>query len=243
MKSNAVTCLSSRSDADGFATPAAVGVSLALAITVTAVMIRSTAELRRARADFERTRAEYALDGAVAAAEIAVLQSRPAERYAWTLSDDLGVFEVLAEAEAPKLALAKGDALNDTRLTRLNVRDAAELRTRLSDLSKSTIAALDIASADVAPEWRTCGPSLISAWGLQSEPHLAPSTAPDNASGVIRLGEVWRIRTRSEQGFTDDRIVRFTGDALHPAGLVARRFYRAKKGDTCDSFADVKPSG
>ena len=49
---------SSPSDEDGFATPAAATVSLALAIIVTAVMIRSATELRRARADFERTRAE-----------------------------------------------------------------------------------------------------------------------------------------------------------------------------------------
>jgi hypothetical protein len=237
-----VTSSNSRSDQDGFATPGAAVVSLALAIMVTAVMVRSTSELRRARADLERTRAEYALEGAAAAAEISILQSRPADRYAWSLSNDLGAFEVLAEAEAPKLALAKADALDDTRLAQLGVQNADALRARLLDLSTYETTAPEVASADASPAWKACGPSLVSLWGFQSAPHLAPSTEPDNAGGAVRLGEVWRIRTRSGQGLTDDRVVRFTGDSQHPAAVLARRLYQTKKGDTCDSFADVKPS-
>lgn len=235
---------SSRSE-DGFATPAAAGVSLALAITVTAVMVRSGTELRRARADFERTRAEYALDGAAAAAEITLLQARPAQRFAWEITVDGASYNALVEAEAPKLALSSSAALNGSMLAKMGVRDAPELQLRLPELGQHGARASDIVSADNAAGWRSCGRSLISPWGLQTTLHLAHTTTPSSAGQGVQLGSIWRIQTTSATGFTDDRVVRFTGDPTHPAAVVERRLYRAttNKGDTCDSFADAKSQG
>jgi hypothetical protein len=216
---------------------------LALAIMVTAVMVRSGTELHRARSDYERTRAEYALDGAAVSAEIALLQSRPAERYAWSLTNELGTFQVLAEDEGPKLAPANASSLDGEILRRIGVSDPAALQARLTGLAERHATDAEIAAADTAPGWRACGLSLVSPWGAQTAPHLALSVEPDLAGTSPRLGEVWRIRTTSVQGFTDDRIVRLTGDPTHPAAVVERRLYRTTgKGDTCDSFADGRPS-
>jgi hypothetical protein len=210
---------------------------------VTAVMVRSGAELSRARADLERTKAEYALDGAAATAEIALLQSRPAERYAWTLSNSLGTFQILAEAEAPKLGLKVANALDESLVSSLGVTDRAGLQSRLAALADRRAPGPEIAGADLAAGWKACGRSLVSPWGLQSAAHLARSVEPDLAGDSPRLGEVWRIRSISARGFTDDRIVRLTGDPAHPAAVVERRLYRSSdKGETCDRFADAKPS-
>jgi hypothetical protein len=215
-------------------------VSLALAIAVTAVMVRSTASLHAARADLERTRAAYALDGAAAAAEFAILQSRPANRFAWEASTELGVFSVLAEAETAKLPPSGAAQLDGEMMTQMGVKDPSALAARLASLSGADLDAA-IAAADPSRGWRACGRSLVSPWGRQAASSLSRSAAPDLAGESPHLGEVWRIRVTTK-GFADDRIVRLTGDAAHPAAVVERRLYRTnEKGDTCDRFADAKP--
>jgi hypothetical protein len=175
--------------------------------------------------------------------EIAVLQSQPAERFAWKITVDGASYDALAEAEASKLALSSSAALDGSVLSKMDVRDASELRLRLAGLGQRGARASEIISADNAAAWKACGRSLISPWGVQTAPHLAHTIAPDSPGQGAQLGSVWRIRTTSAAGFTDDRVVRFTGDPVHPAAVVERRLYRTTraKGETCDSFADAKP--
>jgi hypothetical protein len=229
------------SSEDGFATPAAAGLSLAIAILATAVMTQSVTELRRSRANHDRSQISYALDGAAASAEIAILESKPAERLAWRLSNALGDFDVLAEAEGPKLALTSASALDPDISARMGITDPSQLQASLAALASGPRSGFNIASASKAALWRACGRSFVSPWGQASAPHLAPASPPENGSAAGRLGEVWRLLI-SAKGYTDERIVRFTGDPERPASIVERRLYRtAGKGDTCDTLAIAKP--
>lgn len=217
--------------------------SLAIAVVASAAMAEAMAELKRSRADFEQAGTEIALDGVALRAEATILDSRRGERFAWTLPSEGGAFEVLAEAEAPKLGLAAAAAAPaSSAWVHLGVRDPAQLQVRLANLSSERGASRQIPSADSAPMWRACGRSLVSPWGTSTIPHMAPAAPPAAATEIVHIGEVWRLRITAPNGFADDRVVRFTGDPRRPAALVERILYRTTvRGDICDALADAKP--
>ncbi len=231
---------------EGFATPAAVTVSMALALVATAVTGSAIAELKLARSDYERGQVESRLDGAQAAAVLTVISGGPSTRMRWTVPSGDEVIDILAEPEAPKLRLASAADLDGATLAELAVTDAGELKARLKQLAASLAADQDLVSADASPIWRACARSLIAVHGNSAKPPVLKARAPIQGQLTWRIGEVWRVRvTGGAQGagarptdrWTDDRIVRFTGDAEHPAAIVDRRFSRAAKGaDPCDAI-------
>lgn len=216
----------------GYAAPAAMVISLALALTVTAATGASTAELRLARADLRRTQAEYMLAGAHTTATVAMLSSSQSGRLRWRLPGSGEAVEVLAEPEAAKLGLDRASVLEDTALRRLGVGDPDGVRAKLLLASGAKAHARGlIRRAETAPVWRECALSAISPYGAAGV--LGMSAAEDlstrSAGPTWRAGEVWRVRV-SARGWTDDRIIRFTGDPRHPAAVVEREFGRASSG-------------
>ncbi|MDR3509248.1 MAG: hypothetical protein P4L64_15245 [Caulobacteraceae bacterium] len=224
-----------RADA-GFATPAAAVVSLGLAVVASALTGAAVTQLRAARSDAARTQAEYLLDGLQAQAGLAALSSPKATRLAWTIAASSGAAEILAESESAKLGLAEAPDFDGTMLAKLGVTDAGDVRRRVSALTPQQAVGPALEAADAAPQWRACARSLISAYGMaKTQPKLTPSP-PTTGAVVWRIGEVWRIRVTAS-GWADDRIVRFTGDLLHPAAVVDRRFYRRAEGrDRCEAL-------
>jgi hypothetical protein len=222
----------------GYATPAAVVISLSLAIVATAVSNRSLAALELARADFERTRAEDALGGVQQGADLTIMQAPRAAPFQWTTPSDLGPADVLAEPEAPKLTLAAAAELDDASLSRFGVRDPAALRARLKTLALDNKTDANLEDADASPLWASCAPSIISQDGTAiALPAISPKPLTGGGSGQGRLGEVWRIRTASSHGWVDERTVRFTGDLTNPARTIRRRLFKTSIGDgQCDAL-------
>ena len=221
-------------------------VSLGLALVATAVTGSAVAELRLARSDYRRGQAESRLDGAQAAAVLAVIGAGPSARMRWTIASGAGEVEVLAEPEAPKLGLQAAGDLDDATLAKLKVSDRGALKARLRQLTASQTADQDLAAADASATWRACARSLVAVHGTAIKPPVLKARSPVPGPLTWHIGEVWRMRvtgggpsaggTRADR-WTDDRIVRFTGDAEHPAAVVARRFARAAKGgDPCDAI-------
>ena len=229
---------------EGFATPAAVVVSLGVALVATAVTGSAIAELKLARADYDRSQVESRLDGAQAIAILAVISGGASTRMRWTIASGDGTVDVLAEPEAAKLSLNAAADLDSATLSRLAVSDTGDLKARLKQLTASRTADQDLASLDASPIWRACARSLIAVHGAATKPPVLKARAPVQNQVAWRIGEVWRIRVtggelgaRSSDRWTDERIVRFTGDAEHPAAIVDRRFGRSgKEGDPCDAI-------
>lgn len=218
---------------DGFATPAAAVVSLGLAVVASAITGLAVAELKSAQSDEAKTRVAYRLDGAQQQAALSVATDPKATRLAWSMPAVGGSADVLAEAEGSKLGVGDGAALDGAVLTRLGVTDTADLRGRLQRLTQEQAIGGDLENADAALGWRVCARSLISVYGVAKTSPGFKSTLPAHGNVVVRMGEVWRIRVAAD-GWADDRIVRLTGDALHPAAVIDRRFYRRTvKEDRC----------
>lgn len=218
------------SDQDGYATPAAAMIATAIAVVAIAVMSRSASELRLARSDFQKTQAEYLLAGAHNVALLAIATSNRAPPYRWTVPSLGKAFEVTAEPERAKLALASVDALDDELLDRLGVADHAALRAKLAHLP--VIDGLPWpADADSAAGWRDCAGALISVYGAADVAPALSYVEPDSGKddSKWRAGEVWRISVTDEDGWRDDRIVRFTGNGLDPASVISRRLSRGWK--------------
>jgi hypothetical protein len=230
-----------RSRRDGYATPAATIISMAVAIVVIANLTRATSELRLARAEFNRTKTEYALSAAQNLAVLSIAASSSAPPFRWTLTSLTEGFSVIAEPERSKLALAAVDQLDDTLLSRLEVGNPDAFRARLAALAARQELAWP-AEASSRLRWRICGPSLISFYGAApATPDLVYS--PPEAGQTVshwRAGEVWRIAVTSTDGWRDERIVRFTGNGLNPVAVIGRRLTRGWK-DTpaCDSILDA----
>jgi hypothetical protein len=228
-----------RSPEDGYATPAALVLSLALAMVGSAMTARSVHTLRLSKAELERSRQELALDGAHLQAAASMIRSGMPGPYAWSLATDFGSMRVVAEAESDKLSPATAaEALDDDQLAALGVVDPAALRDRLAAIGPEP-RDVDIAALDAAQPWRECAPSLISPLGRQDHfTYLArrsPGPGPNPSSW--RVGEAWRVRIATSAGWRDDRIVRFTGDARHPVAVVVRRLARGQdRGDQCESL-------
>lgn len=207
---------------DGYASVAAIAVSLSLAVVATALMARSIGTLRAARADFERTRAEYQLAGVQQRAALALMMGS-------------GSGSVIAEREAAKISVATAADLDSGTLSRFGVKNPERLTAWLRDAAAAgPTPPADLVAADQAAGWRACAPAMISAFG-----RAASLNPPQDGSRIETgvkpgLGEVWRLRASTPKGWTDERIVRFTGVSQRPASVIWRRFYRSVgEGKSC----------
>jgi hypothetical protein len=223
----------------GYATAAAAMTALALSVTASAVMGAALTDLRQAKTALDRTRAEAALDGAQLAAVAAVLDSGASTRLRWYVETNRGPVEILAEPEAPKLALSAAAGLPDTELLALVGPSGASVQPRLRALSLSGASASELAKISPMPTWRACAASLISPFGRAADLTLTKATAPAPGRFSWRAGEVWRLRALAADGWADDRIVRLTGDAERPAAIIERVLVRGVKGgEPCGIFID-----
>lgn len=228
----------------GYATPAAMVLALALSLVAVAMVGRSVMTLRLAKADLERSRVEYVLDGAHLAAAATVVRGGAGGPYRWALPTDAGFAEALVESEADKLRLSSAASLSDEVFASFGVVDVAALKTRLNQASNAAF--VEVSSLDAAPLWRECAASLMSSLGARDSyappPPTEPAAAPSDPAALPnppdwRVGETWRVRVTTGAGWRDDRIVRFTGDARHPAAVVKRRLSRSDGGQgRCDDI-------
>jgi hypothetical protein len=218
------------SDQDGYATPAAAVISMAIAAVVIAYVARSTSELRLARTEFQRTQIEYMLAGAHNVALLAIATSNRPPPYRWTIPSMGEAFSVVAEPERPKLSLQAAETLDDETLVRLGGEHPDALRAALGAL-QPTGGLIWPADADNASTWRACAAAFISVYGAAE---VAPTLAyvePDSGKDDSRwrAGEAWRVAVTNSEGWRDERIVRFTGNGLNPAAVIARRLSRGWK--------------
>lgn len=219
-----------RSDQDGYATPAAAVIAMAIAAVVIAVVARATSELRLARAEFQRTQIQYALAAAHNVALLAIATSNKPPPYRWTVPSLGEAFSVVAEPERPKLSLQAAEGLDDEVLVRLGADDPEALRSALAALQPND-GLVWPADANRALTWRSCAPAFISAYGaseiLPTLTYVAPESGKDDSRW--RAGEAWRVAVTNDDGWRDERIVRFTGNGLNPAAVIARRLSRGWK--------------
>lgn len=223
----------------GYATPLAIGVSLAMALIATALVQRSSALLALSRNDLTRDQLAAVLDGAQLQAAAAVVRTGAGPRFRWALSTDAGWVEAVAESEATKVDLASAANLDDRVFEAMEVADIPILRAKLSQAASGQ-PMVDVGVLDDAPLWRACAANLISSFGNQTHlqalspatPHMGDLT-PD-----WRVSEVWRLQLTTDAGWRDERIVRFTGDAFHPTATVLRRMSRGNGGQgICDAVS------
>jgi hypothetical protein len=229
----------------GYASAAALVVSLAVAILAAGLVMRGVGMLKLARADFRRAQAEYALSGAQVLAVTRLLNGSGFGRLTWSVGGaDTGGVTMLAEAEGAKLRLAAVADLDDKALAGLDPIDLAQARQRLTALDGTTATPDEITAVDAGPTWRACAASAISPWGGAQALKLGPTRAPDQEPGGARAGQVWRVRATTEDGWTDERIVRLIGRAEQPGAVIWRRFGRdVNRGVTCDKTIGTQATG
>jgi hypothetical protein len=218
----------------GWATAAAITVCLGLALGAAALSALASTELAGARRSLERLQAEFAFDDAQKTAALAVLKADQSTRLQWRLTIKAGGFEALAEPEAAKLSPEAAAALDEDAFARLGAADPRALRERLARVADHDA---DLRDLDSSPVWSGCAASLVSPFGLARQ--LTPSPAarqPEELKLDLRPGEVWRLRIRGADGWTDDRLVRFTGDALRPVAVIRRTFTRRTKEPICPTI-------
>ncbi|MGH1558151.1 type II secretion system protein [Caulobacter segnis] len=116
------------------------------------------------------------------------------------------------------------------RCDQLGVTDHDTLRAKLASLP--SVEGLPWpADADAARGWRTCAGALVSFYGaadfIPTLAYVEPDAGKDDSKW--RAGEAWRIAITDEDGWRDERIVRFTGNGLNPAAIISRRLSRGWK--------------
>lgn len=229
------------SSEEGYATPAAASIATAIAVVAIVFVSRSTTELRLARADFQKMQAEYLLAGGHTVALLAIAASSKAPPFRFTTASLGKAFKVTAEPEWPKLSLAAADALDDETMDRLGIGDHQAVRQKL--LALPEVEGLRWASdAATSKAWRGCANALISPYGASSIPPVLSYVDPEagHDSPKWRAGQVWRITVTDEDGWRDERIVRFTGNGSHPAVVIARRLSRGwKEEPECETLLAV----
>lgn len=236
MSCRAVACLTPKLTDAGYATPLAMVLSLGLALIAAALVQRSTAVLKLSRSDLAQTQLAYILDGAQLDAASAVIRSGAGGPYRWALSTDAGWTEAVAEPESAKVAPKAAAQLDDRVFMAFGVTDAAALKARLTAASTPI---LDVGALDSAPLWRACAASAFSSFGAQNAIQPATVQAPHmgDLKPAWRVGEVWRLQVTTSAGWRDERIVRFTGDASHPAATVLRSLSGGQGGQgQCDAI-------
>jgi hypothetical protein len=232
-----MACCQIDSCQDGFATPTATMISLALALAAAAVTSASLAQLNLARSDFRRSQIEDALAGAQQHAAMEALGAGPAGPIRWSEAVGDHNVQVLAEPETLKASPTSVALLDDSAFKALDVADPGALKARLKQLTLTQAVGPEIEAADPSLKWRACARALVSPFGLSQELRLYPTRELTPSAPMARTGEVWRVRVTDASGWADDRIVRFTGNVLHPAATVQRRFAKiGREGVRCDSF-------
>ncbi len=231
--------------AGGYATPAALAFSLAIALIAAAVLQRSVSQMTLARADLSLTQVQYALSGAQLTAAAEVVRSTKAPPYHWSFTTDVGFVDAIAEPEASKLSLGAASKLDDATFAAFGVAQPADLRAKL--LAAVGGALLDdVGSFDPSDVWRRCARRLISSLGGQTTYTYLSPTEPGlgEKQQSWRIGEAWRIRVTTATGWRDERIVRFTGDAGHPAATVVHTLSRDHgDGAQCETILRAVSSG
>lgn len=221
-----VSCRQNPSE-DGYAMPAALVVGLTIALLASGLLARSATDLRSARHDFQRMRIESALNGAHLVAASVIISSQREGPYRWTETTDIGRVEVVAEPEKAKLSPEAAAALSDSTFGQLGIDQADRLRERLLSAAGRQSHIL-VSELDQASRWRFCAPSIISLFGEADELRYTPPTEPGPGPlpSSWHIGEAWLVSVATPDGWRDNRIVRFTGDARRPAATVTRRFFR-----------------
>jgi hypothetical protein len=220
-----VVC-SSQSTDEGFATPAATVLCLAISLCAAAVTASSVSTLQLVRHDYERDRAEAALTGGQLRAALVMTSVQRPSRLRWSLQTDDGPMQVLAEPEEMKVGPVSAAELDDGILRKLGVSDPDGLRNRLSALGDGKAIDVWVGDLDAASAWRSCGPSLASAFGMATAPKIQAAVSPRRAAVSWGAGQVWRIRVVESHGWADDRLVRLTGNPAHPAEVIERLLSR-----------------
>lgn len=228
----------------GFATPAATVICLALALGVASAMTYAVTAQRAATGHWRRTQAEFALAGARLLATETLLQSASGDRFRWTIPVGGAAVEVVAESEAAKLSLAQAEQHAEGLSEMLRAGSASEVARALSsDVSDPDARDVDVTMADAAPDWSRCASSYVSPWGQAADLTATPPEAPRPGPGNWRVGQLWRLRLSGADGWVEDSVVRFTGDARHPIAVVVRRFNKTgPMGDRCDFIAQDMPA-
>jgi hypothetical protein len=226
---------------DGFATPAAAVICFTLAVVAAATVARSLGELKLAKAELARTDAEYELAAAHQAALISIATGSRPPPYHWTVAAVGKAIDVIAEPERPKMSIVAARDVDDVVLRALGVVDVPAARARLAAMGDTPRLTW---VSDVSPSelWRRCASAYISSYGASAQPALLVYNDPlaTQQAGLWRAGEVWRISASNAAGWRDERIVRFTGDGLHPAAVLGRRLSKNLKGpQTCEALLPV----
>ena len=219
-----------RDDA-GYAAPAAFIVAMGLALVGAAVVDRSVGLLRLSRNDLNLMQTEYVLSGAQLTAAATIVRTQQPPPYHWAIATEVGAADSYAEPEQTKLSLTAASRLDDGFFERFGVASPDALRARLGAAAASGLFT-DVGALDGAQLWKLCAPQVISYFGLADtlgytppvEPVLGPGPEPQS----WRIGEVWRISLATPAGWRDQRYMRFTGDASHPAAVVARHLSRGE---------------
>ncbi len=244
MSFRAVACSPPSTSEAGFATPAALVLSLALALVGTAMVGRSVSLLVLAKSDLQRTRLEYAMNGAQLEAAATVVRAGLPGPFHWTSSTDLGWVDIRAEREADKLSLAKVATLAPQMLMRFGVSDPAALQARLTVAASDDV--VDVSGLDSARLWRACAVRFASTFGQKDAYAYAPDAQPlaGDRLPLWRVSETWRIRVTTAAGWRDDRIVRFTGSAEQPAAIILRTISKGEgEGGRCESILQALSVG
>lgn len=237
MSWTSVACCPKPASDAGYATAAAMVFSLGLALVAAALIGRSVAQLRLARADLDRMAVEYLLAGAQLQAAADIVRSTRSPPYHWAIATDQGFVDAVAEPEGDKLTLLAASRLDDATLGGFGVAGPDQLRARLAEAAAGDPIA-DIGALDSGAGWRRCAAGMVSGFGRQSTFTYVEPKEPGLGDKLAswRVGEAWRVRLTTSTGWRDERIVRFTGDARHPAATVFRRLSRDHVGALCDQI-------
>lgn len=224
---------SSARNRDGYATVSALVLSLAIALVAAGSLAVAGAELQAARRDYDRMQASADLESVLLLATYQVVTTPGANRLGWIEGWNGSSYDVIAEAESAKLDLEVApEAIPDEVFERLGVSpDTAREVLRSVPASDRR----GLVEAFPSPAWRSCILSLVSpAGGTRYALADSPST-PERGDPDWRTGQVWRFRASAPDGWTDDRLVRWSGDGRDPVFVIDRQLYRSDGVQTeCD---------
>ncbi len=233
-----MACSSADNSDSGFATPAAIMLTLVVVLGATALIDMSWTELKLARTDFAKAQIETALGGAEQLAAVSLLSG--GNRGVVHLNELVGgrTVQILAEPEMLKASVTAVVSMDDRVFAPLGVPDPQGLKDRLKTLTIAQAIGPELEQVDVSQQWRACARSLISPFGLGDVLKSLPvGDASDGSAAPV--GQLWRVRASDESGWVDDRVMRLTGDNVHPAATLRRRFWKQdRKGVRCQTVFD-----
>jgi hypothetical protein len=208
---------------------------LALALGAAIAVTVAVTELRTARRGLDQAQAEARLEAAHTVAATTVLSDGLPGRLAWTITVDRAAIDILAEPETEKRGWrAAADDFQAVEIL-LAPADPAKAKAALAALADDPDAGSEAVSLlDASPRWRACAASVLSRFGAGDRPALSLPRLPRPRSPAWRIGQAWRIRATQGGGWTETRVVRFTGDAEHPWAVMERRLTRRPQdGPSC----------